>query len=110
MKNCLFAIFILLILLFFMPSAKKYESFDVQFGKPPETSADDSDNMKELLEIGSQANENTQFDQVSTQYLGDISRPKPPPPPPPPPDPVCFQGKLNRKNPVELDDFDDQCC
>ena len=89
-----------------------FESFDVQFGKPPETSDNDSDSIKQLLEIGSQSNENTQYDQVSTQYLGDISRPTPPPPPPQPPDPVCFQGKLNRKNPVDVDeyDLDKQCC
>lgn len=69
---------------------KDIESFEVQFGTPSDTDEADQENMKGLLEIGSQANEDTSFDTVSTDMLGDISKPTPMPMPTPPPDPVCF--------------------
>lgn len=66
------------------------EHFDIQYGLPPGTSDDDHGHIKNLITLGSQADANKQYDVVSTEHLGDISRPAPPPPPPPPPDPVCF--------------------
>ena len=88
------------------------ESFAVSFGTPPETTQSDHSHIKGLLEIGSQAHENTTYDTVSTHYLGDIHRPTPPPPPPPPPDPLCFTSPSNpfRNNPTKLYLDTQDCC
>ena len=51
------------------------ELFDTSFGTPPETTSTDKSLIKKLLEIGSQAQENTKYDIVATQYLGDMNRP-----------------------------------
>ena len=80
---------------------KHKELFSVQFGTPPETSDENKGHIKGLLEIGSQALENTKYDTVSTHYLGDIHEEednnnilddlhKP--------DPKCFSDNLNKNN------------
>ena len=73
-KNILIVTILIIIigLLSFNLSHQK-EFFTVQFGTPNESSSQDTSSMKSLLEIGSQAQENTKYDKVSTQYLGDIS-------------------------------------
>ena len=116
MKLNLFLIILLLILLLYLSCNNKVsnkEFFATEFGSPPEATIDDNSNIKSLLEIGSQADENSRFDVVSTKYLGDLSGPKPKPQPPPPPDPVCFTGKYygKKRNSNTLDDimFND-CC
>ena len=50
-----------------------HETFDIQFGTPQESSDENKTHIKGLLEIGSQAQENTKYDKVSTQYLGNIN-------------------------------------
>lgn len=106
----------LLILFFYLDTSnynnKSLEEFTIEFGTPPETTSTDQQHIQGLLEIGSQAHENTMYDSVSTHYLGDLSRPTQPPPPPPPPDPVCFDTPSNsgKKIPTDLDSYTPDCC
>ena len=108
----IFLLFLLICLMQIDNSNNKIESFIVDFGTPPETTSTDQGHIKGLLEIGSQAHENTSFDTVSTQYLGDIHRPTVAPPPPPPPDPVCFteESNPNRYIPTDLESYSKNCC
>ena len=115
MKKYTYLLGFLFILLVFMIiyNQNNIESFEVSFGTPPETTSSDHEHIKGLLEIGSQAHENTIFDTVSTDYLGDIHRPTQPPPPPPPPDPICFTSPSSNSyhdNPTELESYSQNCC
>ncbi len=107
----LFLLLVLLVLVCLSNQAGLVENFAVQFGTPPESTASDSSNIQGLLEIGSQAQENTTYDSVSTHHLGDISRPTPTPPPPPPPDPVCFTSPSSSSDqPTEITAATQECC
>ena len=88
-----FIIFLLILLSMFIILNSRYkinETFVIQYGTPDGSSTEDKDTIKSLLEIGSQAHENTKYDTVSTKLLGDTHTPTPPPFPPTPPDPICF--------------------
>ena len=70
---------------------RRKETFTVQFGTPEESSDENVTQISTLLEIGSQAEENTTYDTVSTQVLGDITVTTPAPPIEDEEDPVCFE-------------------
>ena len=88
LSHFLILIMILLVSVTFLPS--NYEPFSVQFGTPEGTSDGNAENIKGLLEIGSQALEDTTFDTVSTEILGESENETETVIPTPPPDPVCF--------------------
>lgn len=90
----------------------KNELFQVEFGSPNESSSSDTSSMKSLLAIGSQANENTKYDTVSTHYLGDIrTEESEEGPPPPPPDPICFNSSEETSNSITtLGVYKSRCC
>lgn len=91
----LFYFSVAIIFLYFIYSYEIYESFNVPFATPPDTSDSDKDSMKNLLEIGSQANEDKKYDVVSKKILGKINRVAPNEEVIEPEDPICFNEPSN---------------
>lgn len=54
-----------------------YENFSITFGVPRDSSQDDKQSIKNLLEIGSQSDANKKYDVVSEEILGPIHRETP---------------------------------
>lgn len=104
-----FLIVLLVLFLLFRPELIE-ESFDVTFGTPPETTSADKSNMKDLLEIGSQAQENTTYDTVATHYLGDLNMGVEQEDILIPPDPVCFSEEGSQSDLTTLDTYSPNCC
>lgn len=112
-KNLLGILLLLTVLLILFLSLKPKiirESFDVTFGTPPETSSTDSSTMKDLLEIGSQAQENTTYDTVATHYLGDLNTGVEEEVILIPPDPVCFTEETSNSDIPSLSTYSPNCC
>lgn len=89
----LFIIFFFLLYLIY--TNEIYEHFNVTFATPPDTSSKDIDNIKNLLEIGSQADEDKKYDVVSKKILGKINRVAPKEEIVEPEDPKCFNDNYD---------------
>lgn len=61
-------IFITIYSIFFRPNIETLES-GIEFVAPPNSSAQSTEFMRELMRIGSQGEENAKFDNVSTSYI-----------------------------------------
>ena len=95
MKRIMMVLILVICILFYSIYSSSVESFQVQFAVPPSTGEDDHGSIKNLLETGSQADADSQYDVVSTEYLGDREPIPTPLVTTPPPDPICFTEDLD---------------
>ena len=85
----MFIIICLLLLFVILVYIQNNESF-IDFGTPQDSSDDDKDSIKDLLEIGSQSVADSEYDQVSTEILGEIDKISTEEEDIEPEDPICF--------------------
>ena len=113
MIHWLWLVLVLLVCVFIYsnePTPTKLETFQVQFGTHSTTDAVTEEHTKALLEIGTQSIQDTKFDVVSTEKLGERE------PVPtqiitlPPPDPICFVGDEDKGGDIMVPISQRTCC
>lgn len=97
MIEVLYLIIIVLLYILLTNYLYLYEHFGISFGVPRDSSQDDKQGIKNLLEIGSQSDANKKYDVVSEEILGPIHRETPLDETSEEEDPKCFA------NPYEFD-------